>query len=125
MPRFVVLEHVWKGTHWDFLLEAGPVLRSWALDEPIVEDRLLDARGLPDHRALYLDYEGPISGDRGVVRRWDWGTYEARTWEDDRIVVQLMGTECVGVVELRRRCRSASGGPSSAGGWTFRLGKVD
>jgi len=31
---------------------------------------------LPDHRRDYLDYEGPISGGRGVVRRVETG--EAR-----------------------------------------------
>lgn len=32
-----------------------------------------------EHRRLYLDYEGPISGDRGSVRRVDAGTYERRS----------------------------------------------
>ena len=32
MPRFVVLEHTWNGVHWDFMLEAGEVLRTWAID---------------------------------------------------------------------------------------------
>ena len=36
MPRFVLLEHVWNGVHWDFMLEAGDVLRTWAIDQPIV-----------------------------------------------------------------------------------------
>ena len=70
MPRFVVLEHAWNGTHWDFLLEDGPALRAWALDAPIVRGQTQPARSLPDHRLVYLEYEGPISGDRGVVRRW-------------------------------------------------------
>ena len=29
----------------------------------------MDAHRLPDHRALYLTYEGPVSGNRGSVRR--------------------------------------------------------
>ena len=44
MPRFVVLEHNWNGVHWDFMLEAGEVLRTWAIDEPIVSGRDLPAR---------------------------------------------------------------------------------
>ena len=36
----------------------------------------MDAEVLPDHRLAYLDYEGPISGDRGSVTRWDRGTYD-------------------------------------------------
>ena len=29
------------------------------------------AEALGDHRLDYLDYEGPVSGDRGLVSRWD------------------------------------------------------
>ncbi len=59
MPRFVVLEHVWNGVHWDFMLECGEVLRTWAIDAPIVAgQRPVPARALADHRRIYLDYEG-------------------------------------------------------------------
>ena len=34
------------------------------------------ATRLPDHRLAYLEYEGPVSGNRGVVRRIDSGKYE-------------------------------------------------
>jgi hypothetical protein len=33
MPRFVILAHDWPCAHWDFLVEAGPVLRAWRLLE--------------------------------------------------------------------------------------------
>ncbi len=65
MPRFVLLEHVWNGVHWDFMLEHGEVLRTWAIDSPIVAGQDLPARALPDHRRIYLEYEGEISGNRG------------------------------------------------------------
>ena len=74
MARFVLLEHVWNGVHWDLMLEHGEVLRTWAIDSPVVAGRDLPARALADHRRLYLDYEGEISGDRGHVRRIDTGT---------------------------------------------------
>src|SRR5262249_60769057 len=34
MPRYVVLEHDHPGLHWDFMLEAGAVLRTWRLSAP-------------------------------------------------------------------------------------------
>jgi hypothetical protein len=34
---------------------------------------------LPDHRPLYLDYEGPVSGNRGSVRREAAGTVRRNT----------------------------------------------
>ena len=36
MPRFVLLEHHWDGVHWDLMLDVGAVLRTWAIDAPIV-----------------------------------------------------------------------------------------
>jgi hypothetical protein len=49
MPRFVVLEHRWNGVHWDFMLERGGVLRTWAVDAPIVAGEEVPARSLADH----------------------------------------------------------------------------
>src|SRR2546429_613448 len=34
MPRFVILEHDHPELHWDLMLEAGPVLRTWPLAAP-------------------------------------------------------------------------------------------
>ena len=42
--RFVVLQHDWNGVHWDFMLEAGEGLRTWAVDAPIVPGVPLAAR---------------------------------------------------------------------------------
>ncbi len=122
--RFVVLEHQWNGVHWDFMLEAGGVLRTWAIDEPIKGGADLPARALGDHRLAYLTYEGPISGERGRVSRIAEGTYQALEWGPDRVRVRLEGSQLVGEVRLKR---SGSDSDSSGGStrWTFRLGKVD
>ncbi|HWE40282.1 MAG TPA: DNA polymerase ligase N-terminal domain-containing protein [Isosphaeraceae bacterium] len=119
MPRFVLLEHRRGGVHWDFMLEVGEALRTWAIDAPIVAGEDLPARSLPDHRAAYLEYEGPVSGDRGMVRRVDRGWYEPVAWTPERVKVRVEGDQLIGFVELR-----ASG--AIAGSWLFRLiGKVD
>src|SRR5207248_11451375 len=60
MPRFAILEHDHPHRHWDLLLEAGPVLRSWRLSAPPGAADDLAAEPTPDHRPLYLDYEGPV-----------------------------------------------------------------
>lgn len=121
MPRFVLLEHRWDGVHWDFMLEAGDVLRTWAIDAPIVAGADLPARALPDHRPIYLDYEGEISGNRGTVRRLDRGVYEVRVWEEDRVRVRIRGDQLVGEVEIRQSDPASDG----CDRWAFRLGKVD
>src|SRR5262245_44157065 len=74
MPRFVILEHD-PLLHWDLMLERDGVLRTWRLAESPGDSTAVAAGVSFDHRLVYLDYEGPISGNRGVVRQWDRGTY--------------------------------------------------
>jgi hypothetical protein len=121
MPRFVLLEHNWNGVHWDFMLETGEVLRTWAIDAPIVWGRSLPARALGDHRKIYLDYEGPIAGDRGSVRRADGGTFRVLVWLREHVLVEVSGSQLVGEVDLRR-IGAVSGAYES---WVFRAGNLD
>ena len=78
--RYVVLRH--EGVpepHFDFMLEVTVCedLLSWrALHwPPTTGDYFVR---LPDHRNAYLEYEGPVSRGRGVVRRVAAGTCEAQ-----------------------------------------------
>jgi DNA polymerase Ligase (LigD) len=98
MPRFVVLEHDWPAPHWDFLLEAGPVLKAWRL---LAEPRYgfdVPVETNADHRLFYLDYEGPVSGGRGTVSRWDAGTFEWHSTEFLR--VRLYGSRLRGTATI-------------------------
>jgi hypothetical protein len=102
MPRFAILDHDHPFRHWDFLLEDRTVLRAWRLLTEPGQGRPIRAEPLPDHRLIYLDFEGPIAGDRGRVVRWDAGSF---TWDDDRaddMRVHLIGGRIVGLVTLRR-----------------------
>lgn len=104
MPRFVVLRHdcssdSGRGPHWDFMLEVGDSLHTWALTEaPSGEAMRCAAERLPDHRRIYLDYQGEISGGRGTVTRVDAGDYLRRG--DQRLVVELHGTLLRGTAAL-------------------------
>ena len=115
--RFAILEHRWEGIHWDFLVEDGPTLRTWAVNAPIVEGVDLPALELPQHRRAYLDYEGEVSGGRGTVRRRDEGTCEVVEWGEGRVRLTVRGGQLVGSVELW--CVE-EGRPD----WRFRLGKL-
>ncbi len=102
MPRFVVLEHDHPVLHWDWMLESGSTLRTWRLDAPPVVARVIAASSLPAHRLAYLDYEGPVSGNRGAVQRWDAGTF---TWSEDspaRVVVHVTGERIQGLATLEQ-----------------------
>ena len=103
MPRFVILEHQGpRGLHWDLMLQAGEVLATWALAEPPAPGATIAAAALADHRPFYLDYEGPLSGGRGMVTRWDHGSYEFEARGPDRIVVVFRGGKLTGRATLVR-----------------------
>ena len=102
MPRYVILDHDWPTRHWDLFLEEGDALLAWRL---LGEPRLgatVPAERLADHRKLYLDYEGPVSGDRGAVTRWDAGTFEWIERSTEALELSVNGAKLVGRLRLVR-----------------------
>jgi hypothetical protein len=86
------------------------------LPQPPVSGVETPCEALADHRMAYLDFEGPISGGRGLVARWDRGTCIIRQQSDTEWVVELSGEKLTGEALLRR----ATGDPNR---WTFSLAK--
>lgn len=110
MPRFVVLHHDFpaghtRPPHWDLMLEWGQSLRTWAVASEPGGTVEIEAEALPDHRLTYLEYEGPISGSRGSVTRWDAGQYVLESDREDELKVQLRGQRMRGQLALRREPR--------------------
>jgi len=105
MRRFVVLHHetpphAQRPSHFDLMIEADGALWTWALPqwpEPAVP---LDVEPLPDHRLAYLEYEGPISGDRGHVTRRESGTCEVLCRDDARTVVRVYAAQLRGTIKI-------------------------
>jgi hypothetical protein len=100
MPRYAILEHDYPQRHWDFLLETANQLRSWRLAEKPQGERAVRAEAIANHRLLYLDYEGPISGERGRVTRWDGGFYTGDVNGESYVSVTLDGIRYHGTVTL-------------------------
>lgn len=73
------------------MLERDGVLMTWRLAELPVASAPLAATPLADHRVAYLDYEGPVSGDRGEVRRVDAGEYLLVSESATELQVELHG----------------------------------
>ncbi len=117
MPRFVLLHHECppgsvKLSHWDFMLAVEGVLWTWELRElpaawlvadgetasgnhdPVVASRLVD------HRVAYLDYEGPLTKDRGNVSRIASGEFEILEHTPRRLVIHLVDERLCGTIEL-------------------------
>lgn len=108
MSRFALLIHDHPFVHWDLLVQRGEVLRSWRLLESPDRWRSaaqpvdLSAEAIADHRLLYLDYEGPVSRERGRVARWDQGQAEWLADGESSVRLRLTGERLVGELSLDR-----------------------
>ncbi len=107
LPRYVVLEHTGSesykpGRHWDLMLEMGETLRCWELPQPPTAETVQTTIALADHRMAYLDYEGPVSNNRGRVVLWDSGNYELVSETPFELMASLTGDRVQGIVQLVR-----------------------
>ena len=104
--RFVVLQHTDRyGAHFDLMIDQGDYLATWKCPRPPEE---AGAEGqscmrIADHRRVYLDYEGAVSGSRGHVARHDAGVCVVCSRRDDQWEVEFHGERLAGRYMLIRQ----------------------
>jgi hypothetical protein len=120
--QFVILRHEMppessKPSHWDLMLEGSQLLDTWSLSEEPRVGSTQAAERLPGHRRVYLTYEGPISGNRGSVARWDRGPCHLRQASETLWIAQLDGSRLRCWLRLER----TDGNDPSAHRWICRF----
>lgn len=103
---FVILHHVGHGDeHWDLMIDRGDALATWRLSRLPApgECAAIVAVRIGDHRRDYLEYEGPVSGNRGTVQRVDRGGAELRHCDADEWRVTFLGSRLRGRHRLTRQ----------------------
>jgi bifunctional non-homologous end joining protein LigD len=102
---FVIQEHHARRLHYDFRLERGGVLVSWAVPKNLPETTSVNhlAVHTEDHPLEYGTFEGNIpKGEYGAgkVIIWDSGTYDAEKFNDSaekgEVIVNLHGSRISG-----------------------------
>ena len=131
--RFTVLRHdlplhAQRECHWDLLLEppdnspdaphlaanatlfysaAGLLTFEVPMQPEEWNNNQFAVKRLPDHRLVYLNYEGPISGDRGHVKRVQSGFIQWKVLAEDLLVLSVRQTwpketESIGLVTIAK-----------------------
>lgn len=116
-PRFVVQQHDATSMHYDFRLEAGGVLKSWAVPKgpPLEAGEKRLAMPTEDHPLDYEGFEGVIpEGEYGAgpVIVWDTGIYENRTRDSSGRQVDVAEAVERGHVKVALNGRKLRGGYS-------------
>lgn len=112
---FVVQKHDASRLHYDFRLELGGVLKSWAVAKgpSLVKGEKRLAVHVEDHPIDYGDFEGTIPEGQyggGTVLLWDRGTWEPEGdpqegYEKGRLTFRLNGEKLKGAWHLVRMAK--------------------
>jgi len=93
-------------SHFDLMLEKDGHLITFELQQLPIPGEKLVVRPLADHRLVYLDYEGPISGDRGHVTQWTSGRYTTVAETDEKWILELQSPRLSARIVLIRPRKS-------------------
>ena len=101
LPAGSLLEGQARQSHFDLMFQVDEFLLTWECASwPPVERGDHPVRSLAPHRLAYLDYEGPVSNNRGFVQRVDAGQHAIINRNADSLRTRVHGEQFVGLLEL-------------------------
>lgn len=115
---FVIQKHRAQNLHFDFRLEQGNILKSWAIPKgpPLKAGIKRLAVLVEDHPLEYKNFEGTIPEGNygaGTVEIWDKGTYKLvprknfkQDFEDGHLTLMISGKKLKGefaLVQMKNR----------------------
>ena len=100
--RWVLLEHDWNGVHYDLLIETEEACITFAFEHDPFAHPGGTCERKAAHRKHYLEYEGPVSGGRGTVRRVRSGMLGRMQEVRDMLVAGLQSPDLM-VLHFERR----------------------
>ena len=105
--QFVIQEHSRQNepVHWDLMLEAGGVLRTYRLDLPPEKlgEQVCTAGQIDDHPLRFLTYQGSVNRGLGNVRIADSGTYSVIEESTESLLICFEGKLLSGEFSLTRQ----------------------
>ena len=93
---FVIQKHYTTTLHFDFRLEIGNVLKSWAIPKTPPTDKGIKRLAIltEDHPLDYADFEGNLKGyGAGKVDIWDKGKFALIENQNNKIIINLKGSK--------------------------------
>jgi DNA ligase D-like protein (predicted 3'-phosphoesterase) len=112
---FVVQKHDASHLHYDFRIEIGGVLKSWAVPKGPSMDSVDKRLAVPteDHPLDYAKFEGVIPPEQyggGTVMVWDTGTYKNLKLDDDGLEIPMAEALEQGRIEIWLEGKKLKGG---------------
>jgi len=102
--KFVIHHHITVDNHYDLMVERGNTLITWQIPENIFNQfksgSEIEAEKIQDHRKKYLEYQGPVSCDRGRVQIFDSGEYSDIIWNNEEIKINILGNRIQGLLSI-------------------------
>ncbi len=95
-------ENLGRSSHYDLFVRDNDYLLTWEFQHHPMDIPTQSVLQLANHRLEYLDFSGPLSGDRGILHPIDSGECSWLHRQPDRLILSFQGMQVCGTLYLTR-----------------------